>query len=97
MPLDVVEFIRAHVSRKHVAAGVQHALAGGLAARAVEVAQDRGISVVGASGGVFYNRAITLAVQDVVANSGLKFVRHELLPAGDGGISVGQAVTAGSQ
>lgn len=92
--LDILDALRARVPRKHLAAAAQRAIAKGLSSIAIDVASSRGISVVGASGGVFYNRAISMAVRKEVEASGLRFVQHELIPPGDGGISVGQAITA---
>jgi len=90
----VLELLRAGVARRHIAAGAQRALVGGMAEVAVDTARARGIKVVGGSGGVFYNRAISSSVREVVERAKLKFVGHELLPPGDGGVSVGQAVVA---
>jgi hydrogenase maturation protein HypF len=90
----VVDALRANIPRKHIASAVQRALATGLARIAIEAAQTEGIGVIGGSGGVFYNRAITSTIADLVAGAGLKFVRHGFVPPGDGGVSVGQAVIA---
>ena len=92
--LDVLHALRADVPRKHIAASAQLAVARGLASIAIDVASSSGIKVVGASGGVFYNRAITAAVRKEIGGAMLKFVQHEILPPGDGCISVGQAVVA---
>jgi hydrogenase maturation protein HypF len=82
------------VPRRHIAAAVQCALAEGLSEIAIDAAFDRKMKVVGGSGGVFCNDAMTSATRKATSKAGLKFVRHELLPTGDGGISVGQAVVA---
>jgi len=92
--MDVVNVLRARVSRKHIASAAQRAVARGLTEIAIDAASARGINMVGGSGGVFYNRAITATVRKLVEEAGLKFIQHELLPPGDGGISVGQAVVA---
>jgi hydrogenase maturation protein HypF len=92
--VDVVNALRARVPRKHIAAAAQQAVARGLTEITIDAASARGINVVGGSGGVFYNRAITATVRKLVEEAGLKFIQHELLPPGDGGISVGQAVIA---
>jgi hydrogenase maturation protein HypF len=92
--LDSLEALRARVPRRHIAAAVQRALAEGLSEIAINAAFGNKIKVVGGSGGVFCNDAITSATRKAVIKAGLKFVRHELLPTGDGGISVGQAVVA---
>lgn len=92
--VDVLDTLRARVSRRHIAAAAQRVIARGLASVAIDAASSKGIEVVGGSGGVFYNRAITAAVRKEVEKAGLRFVQHELLPSGDGGISVGQAIIA---
>jgi len=90
--ISIIDALRNGVPRMHIAAAAQRAVARGLAEIAIGAASARGINVVGGSGGVFYNRAITAIVRKAVEEAGLKFVQHELLPPGDGGISVGQAV-----
>jgi hydrogenase maturation protein HypF len=92
--VNIIYSLREGVHRKQIAAASQRALAEGLAEIAVDVALAKGIKMVGGSGGVFYNRSITATVRKSVEEAGLKFVQHELLPPGDGGISVGQAVVA---
>ncbi len=92
--LGALEALRVRVPRRHIAAAVQRALAEGLSEIAIDAAFDRKMKVVGGSGGVFCNDAMTTAARKFVTRSRLKFVRHELLPTGDGGISVGQAVVA---
>jgi len=92
--LGALKALRARVPRRHIAAAVQRALAEGLSEIAITAAFDEKMKVVGGSGGVFCNDAMTTAARKFVTKSRLKFVRHELLPTGDGGISVGQAVVA---
>jgi hydrogenase maturation protein HypF len=92
--LGALEALRARVPRRHIVAAVQRALAEGLSEIAITAAFDEKMKVVGGSGGVFCNDAMTTAARKFVTRSRLKFVRHELLPTGDGGISVGQAVVA---
>ncbi len=94
---DVLSALRARVPRRHIAAAAQRAIARGLASIAIDTASSRGMDIVGGSGGVFYNWAITSAVRKKIEEAGLRFVQHELLPPGDGGISIGQAVIAARQ
>ena len=93
----VLGALRARVPRRHIAAAAQRAIAKGLASIAIDAALTKGIGVVGGSGGVFYNRAITATVRAEVEATGLRFVQHEFLPPGDGGISAGQAVVASKE
>ncbi|MEW6222508.1 MAG: carbamoyltransferase HypF [Candidatus Hadarchaeota archaeon] len=95
--VDVLGAVRKRLPRKDIAAGAQRAVARALAAMAVEAARARGIKTIGASGGVFYNDAITSCVRDAVVKEGLEFKSHRLVPPGDGGISVGQAFVAASR
>ncbi|MGQ9718621.1 MAG: carbamoyltransferase HypF [Nitrososphaerales archaeon] len=79
-------------SRRHLAASFQKGLAEGLADIAIEVARKRGIDSIGFSGGVAYNEAMTRIIRRKVENEDLNFLRHRILPCGDGGLSLGQAV-----
>ncbi len=70
-------------------------LAKGLATLAVEKAKQNEIGTIGFSGGVACNQMLTSILRRIVEHSSLNFVVHEAIPAGDGGISFGQAVTGG--
>lgn len=61
---------------------------------ACEVAEAEGIRQVGLTGGVAYNQTISSIVEEAVASQGLRFVGHDRVPNGDGGISVGQCAIA---
>ena len=52
------------------------------------------IKTVALSGGVFQNSLLTSLTVDKIKRRGLKILRHELIPANDGGICVGQAIHA---
>jgi len=84
-------------STADLAFSAQSYIARGLAQLASEKAKQLGIGVVGFSGGVAYNEHITSTIRRVVEENGLRFVVHELVPPGDGGISFGQAVAAAWQ
>ncbi|MCW4020845.1 MAG: carbamoyltransferase HypF, partial [Candidatus Bathyarchaeota archaeon] len=70
-------------------------LAKGLAMLALEKARERDVETVGFSGGVACNEIMALKMREIVESSGLRFLVHEAVPPGDGGISFGQAVVAG--
>jgi hydrogenase maturation protein HypF len=72
----------------------QAALSEGLAEMAVRAARSEGIETVAFSGGVANNHMITETIRKRVENHGLRFHRHRRVPAGDGGVSLGQAVVA---
>ncbi len=77
-----------------IARASQKAVALGLAEMALNAAENTGVKVIGGSGGVFYNEAISVAVRDAVESAGYKFVQHKNSCAGDGSVSMGQAAVA---
>jgi hydrogenase maturation protein HypF len=85
---------RSKLSASDLAYSIQSYLAKGLAQLAIEAAQRIGVKAIGFSGGVAYNKHITLAIEKYVEGNGLRLYVHEALPAGDGGISFGQALAA---
>jgi hydrogenase maturation protein HypF len=70
-------------------------LAKGLASLALEKALAQGVKNVGFTGGAACNQILAELMREVVEAAGLRFVVHEAVPAGDGGVSFGQAVVAG--
>jgi hydrogenase maturation protein HypF len=89
---EVKTLLQRGESRKNLAASFQRGLAEGLADIATKVAKEKGIKFIGFSGGVAYNEAITKIMRSKVENEGLVFLRHRILPCGDGGLALGQAV-----
>ncbi|HSQ01740.1 MAG TPA: carbamoyltransferase HypF [Methanobacterium sp.] len=78
----------------NIARAAQRAVSLGLAEMAINAAEKTGINIIGGSGGVFYNEAISIAVRDAVESAGYKFVQHKNSCAGDGSVSIGQAAVA---
>jgi hydrogenase maturation protein HypF len=70
-------------------------LAKGLASLAIQKALAQGVKNVGFSGGAACNQILTGLIRETLESSGLQFFVHNSVPAGDGGISFGQAVVAG--
>ena len=77
-----------------LASSAQHYLAEGLAKVAVDEAKRLGVNVVGFSGGVAYNEHIIHGMRRFVEENKLRFAVHQSVPAGDGGVSFGQAIAA---
>jgi hydrogenase maturation protein HypF len=69
-------------------------LAKGLAELAVKQAQQEGTKNVGFTGGAACNQILAQTIRSTVEAAGLQFYVHEQVPAGDGGVSFGQAVIA---
>lgn len=80
--------------KKDAAATAQSALAGGLAEIAIEAARKAGLKVVGFTGGVACNLAISKTIRKKVEAAKIEFVTNRQVPPGDGGVSLGQAAIA---
>jgi hydrogenase maturation protein HypF len=70
-------------------------LAKGLAKLAIEKALENDVKTLGFSGGTASNEILSLTIRKTVEAAGLKFLVHETIPPGDGGLSLGQAFAAG--
>jgi len=70
-------------------------LAEGLASLAIAKALEKGIGAVGFSGGAACNALLASLMRARVEAAGLRFLVHEAVPAGDGGVSFGQAGVGG--
>ena len=82
-------------SRADLAYSAHAYLANGLVTLAIENAEEYGIKNIGFSGGAACNEILTSTMRKVVESAGLKFLVHEAVPPGDGGLSFGQAVVGG--
>ena len=79
-----------------IAAAGQKAVSIGLAKLAIESAKEKGINTIGATGGVFYNEAITDYIKTYIEKEGFDFIQHINSCPGDGSVSLGQAIVAGT-
>jgi hydrogenase maturation protein HypF len=77
-----------------VAARFHAALAQATVEACARAASQHGTELVVLSGGVFANRRLLTAITSGLAAAGLRVLTPQLLPAGDGGISYGQAAVA---
>ena len=91
----VVDKIEEGEDLHKIAVAGQKAVSIGLAKLAVESAKEKGIKTIGATGGVFYNEAITSHIKEYVENEGFEFIQHINSCPGDGSVSLGQAIVAG--
>ena len=80
----------------NIAASVQYNLARGIAALAIHAAEQDGIPLVALSGGVIANRAIRETIRSEITRAGLTLVINDAYPPGDGCVSFGQCVWAGT-
>ncbi|MDD2439172.1 MAG: carbamoyltransferase HypF [Methanosarcinaceae archaeon] len=83
-------------SPSDLAFAFEEGLACGISELACSLARKRGLDTVGLSGGVAYNEHITTRISEAVREAGFDFLTHSRVPCGDGGISFGQAIAAGT-
>ncbi|KZX12111.1 carbamoyltransferase HypF [Methanobrevibacter curvatus] len=91
---DTLDLVKRGENKKDIAKAAQDSVAIGLAKMALIAANKKDVNVVGATGGVFYNEAISKKVKETVERDGFKFVSHRNSCAGDGSVSLGQAIVA---
>jgi hydrogenase maturation protein HypF len=78
----------------NIALAAQKAVSIGLAELAIKTADKTGVDIIGGSGGVFYNEAISMAIKKRLESAGYEFIQHRNSCAGDGSVSMGQAAVA---
>lgn len=78
----------------HVAARFHAALAAGIADVCERVRDVSGVATVALSGGCFQNTRLTALAADPLRRRGFEVLLHQRVPAGDGGIALGQAAVA---
>lgn len=80
-----------------IAASFQFNLARGIARMAVSAAEEHGIRQTALSGGVCYNHMIRSTICEELKKAGIEPIINAEYPLGDGCISFGQAIIAGSR
>jgi hydrogenase maturation protein HypF len=93
----LVEGLRAGRSAGELAAGFHHALAELLAAAADRILDEHGERPVMLSGGCFANRLLTEELAERLMIRERDVYIHHRVPAGDGGLALGQAVCAAAR
>jgi len=91
---EVIKYIDKGKPRKNIAFAAQKAVAEGLAKLAIKSAEKKGLDIIGGTGGVFYNEAISLTIKNYVESKDYRFIQHKNSCAGDGSVSLGQAAIA---
>jgi len=86
----VLELKQEGYKREDIALSAEVALAEGITDIAIKQARIYKIKTIGVSGGVAFNNVIVKRIAEIVSENGLKFVQHEKVPPGDGGLSLGQ-------
>jgi len=95
--LNLVKLKETGTSIENIASTAQYVIAKGLSDIAVEIAKEKGIDVIGVSGGVAYNDFIVRTIKENVIQGNIKFIQHKRIPPGDAGISIGQAIAGATK
>ncbi len=94
--LDIVSKPTYSGKREKLASAYVSKLVKALCDVAVQAAEDKDIKRIGLTGGVSYNIPITDMIMKELAAQGYELVRHDRVPNGDGGISIGQCAIIAS-
>lgn len=89
---EVVKLYQNGEKKADIASAGQTAIAKGLSELAINAADKKKVEEIGATGGVFYNEAITQTVKNCIEGNGYTFIQHKNTCAGDGSVSLGQAI-----
>ncbi|MFW9950251.1 MAG: carbamoyltransferase HypF [Candidatus Thorarchaeota archaeon] len=91
--IDVINLLEGkNHSRQDIAAKFQIELARSFAYVAIEIAKQNHIKKIGLSGGTAYNYSFSNEIKQNILKNGFTFLEHNLIPAGDAGVSIGQLI-----
>ena len=91
---EVVNLYSKGYKKADIANAAQNTVAEGLSDLAIMAADEKGLDNIGATGGVFYNEAITNTVKNYIESHDYTFLQHKNTCCGDGSVSLGQAIVA---
>ncbi len=84
-------------AREVIAARFHGGLVDALVETALSLAQEHGLDTVALSGGVFHNRLLLEGVYGGLVKGGMRVLSPRLFPAGDGSLSLGQALIVAAE
>lgn len=90
--VEILELIQNKIMLSSIALSAELAIARKFAQVASEIAIKHGITKIGLSGGVCYNRVIFTEFYNHISNINRKkcIISHKRVPCGDGGVAIGQ-------
>lgn len=92
----LVDDLRAGVEPAAIAGRVHHGVAQALVAACRRVRDERGLTTVALSGGVFQNVLLLETLADALQADGFTVLIPRLAPPNDGGLALGQVAVAGA-
>ncbi|MEH1871845.1 carbamoyltransferase HypF [Nostoc sp.] len=93
----LLDDLQRQIPQPVMAAKFHQGLANAIVQMVKHLSQKNLISQVALTGGVFQNRILLEQVTKRLETLGIKVLTHSLVPANDGGLSLGQAVIAAAQ
>lgn len=94
--IEIIKDLKEGIDKKVMAAKFHNTIAGFTLNLCVKIRENSGINKIALSGGVFQNKYLTEKVVSLLEDKGFKVYTQSKVPPNDGGISLGQAVVAGS-
>lgn len=94
--INIIEELKRGIGKDVIAAKFHNTVAEFTLHLCGKIRADAGINKIALSGGVFQNKYLTEKIVSLLKDNGFKVFIQRKVPANDGGISLGQAVIAGS-
>ena len=95
--IDIIKDLKEGIDKKVMAAKFHNTVAEFTLNLCGKIKKSTGINKIALSGGVFQNKYLTEKVVSLLEDKGFKVYIQRKVPPNDGGISLGQAVVAGSK
>ncbi|MEA2086876.1 MAG: carbamoyltransferase HypF, partial [Candidatus Caldatribacteriota bacterium] len=95
--IDIIRDLKEGIDKKVMAAKFHNTVVEFTVDLCGKIKKDTGINKIALSGGVFQNKYLTEKVIFSLEDKGFKVYVQRKVPPNDGGISLGQAVVAGSE
>ena len=90
----IVNDLNKKVALSHISAKFHATIIRIFSGLCIEIRKETHINQVVLSGGVFQNSIILTGLSDLLKQQNFKLFTHKLVPANDGGLSLGQAIVA---
>lgn len=94
--IEIIKDLKEGIDKKIMAAKFHNTVAEFTLNLCGKIRKNSGINKIALSGGVFQNKYLTEKVVSLLEDKGFKVYTQRKVPPNDGGISLGQAVVAGS-
>jgi hydrogenase maturation protein HypF len=95
--IDIIKDLKEGIDKKVIAAKFHNTVAEFTLNLCGKIRENTGINKIALSGGVFQNRYLTEKIISLLEKDGFQVYTQRKVPPNDGGISLGQAVVAGSE